>query len=151
MTLKGVNRELTGNYQCEVSEDEPLFHTDIRAAHMQVIELPKDEPVMQVDKKVITMNDNFKAVCTVGSSYPPANITWYINGRKVSFRHREISWNSNIISLKYNHICQHICQVNIYINVSFFHTLPQHSTDLQNTLPAHQSRRIRRFFYILLA
>ncbi|XP_054727446.1 uncharacterized protein LOC129237069 [Anastrepha obliqua] len=83
VTLKGVNRELTGNYQCEVSEDAPVFHTDIRAAHMQVIELPKDEPAMQVDKKVITANDNFKAVCTVGPSYPPANITWYINGRKI--------------------------------------------------------------------
>ncbi|CAD6994106.1 unnamed protein product [Ceratitis capitata] len=83
VTLKGVNRELTGNYQCEVSEDAPLFHTDIRAAHMQVIELPKDEPAMQVDKKVITLNDNFKAVCTVGPSYPPANITWYMNGRKI--------------------------------------------------------------------
>ncbi|XP_036324319.1 uncharacterized protein LOC118737719 [Rhagoletis pomonella] len=83
VTLKGVNRELTGNYQCEVSEDAPLFHTDIRAAHMQVIELPNDEPAMQVDKKVITANDNFKAVCTVGPSYPPANITWYMNGRKI--------------------------------------------------------------------
>ncbi|KNC30756.1 hypothetical protein FF38_11772, partial [Lucilia cuprina] len=83
VTLKGVTRELTGNYQCEVSEDAPLFHTDIRSAHMQVIELPKDDPTMQVDKKVITANDNFKAVCTIGPSYPSANITWYINGRKV--------------------------------------------------------------------
>lgn len=85
VTLKGVNRELTGNYQCEVSEDAPLFHTDIRAAHMQVIELPKDDPTMQVDKKIITSSDNFKAVCTIGPSYPAANITWYINGRKVSY------------------------------------------------------------------
>ncbi|EDV92647.1 uncharacterized protein LOC6563701 [Drosophila grimshawi] len=83
VTLKGVTRDLTGSYQCEVSEDAPLFHTDIRSAHMQVIELPKDDPAMQVDKKVIGVNDNFKAVCTVGPSYPPANITWYINGRKV--------------------------------------------------------------------
>ncbi|XP_037953508.1 uncharacterized protein LOC119683748 isoform X2 [Teleopsis dalmanni] len=83
VTLKGVNRELSGTYQCEVSEDAPLFHTDIRSAHMQVIELPKDEPTMQVEKKILTVNDNLKAVCTVGTSYPPANITWYINGRKI--------------------------------------------------------------------
>ncbi|XP_023165598.1 uncharacterized protein LOC111595891 [Drosophila hydei] len=83
VTLKGVTRDLTGSYQCEVSEDAPLFHTEIRTAHMQVIELPKDDPAMQVDKKMIGVNDNFKAVCTVGPSYPPANITWYINGRKV--------------------------------------------------------------------
>ncbi|XP_061396382.1 uncharacterized protein LOC133332014 [Musca vetustissima] len=83
VTLKGVTRELTGSYQCEVSEDAPLFHTDIRSAHMQVIELPKDDPTMQVEKKTITANDYFKAVCTIGPSYPAANITWYINGRKV--------------------------------------------------------------------
>ncbi|XP_017083192.1 uncharacterized protein LOC108116017 [Drosophila eugracilis] len=83
VTLKGVTRELSGSYQCEVSEDAPLFHTEIRSAHMQVIELPKDDPVMQVDKKVIGVNDNFKAVCTVGPSYPPANITWSINGRQI--------------------------------------------------------------------
>uniref|UniRef100_A0A1I8PS29 Ig-like domain-containing protein n=2 Tax=Stomoxys calcitrans TaxID=35570 RepID=A0A1I8PS29_STOCA len=83
VTLKGVTRELTGSYQCEVSEDAPLFHTDIRSAHMQVIELPKDDPTMQVEKKIITANDYFKAVCTIGPSYPAANITWYINGRKV--------------------------------------------------------------------
>ncbi|KAH8326406.1 hypothetical protein KR067_006539 [Drosophila pandora] len=83
VTLKSVTRELSGIYQCEVSEDAPLFHTEIRSAHMQVIELPKDEPVMQVDKKEISVNDNLKAVCTVGPSYPPANITWLINGRKI--------------------------------------------------------------------
>lgn len=51
---------------------------------MEVIELPKEEPIMQVDKKIISSSDSFKAVCTVGASYPPANITWFINGRRVS-------------------------------------------------------------------
>ena len=84
MTLRSVTRDLSGNYQCEVSEDAPLFHTDIRSAHLQVIELPKDEPMLQIDKKMISSGDQFKAVCTVGTSYPAANITWYINGRRVS-------------------------------------------------------------------
>ncbi|KAH8382818.1 hypothetical protein KR009_005418, partial [Drosophila setifemur] len=83
VTLRGVTRELSGSYQCEVSEDAPLFHTEIRSAHLQVIELPKEDPVMQVDKKVIGQNDNFKAVCTVGASYPTPNITWFINGNKI--------------------------------------------------------------------
>jgi len=95
VTLKGVTRELSGSYQCEVSEDAPLFHTEIRSAHMQVIELPKDDPVMQVDKKVIGVNDNFKAVCTVGPSYPPANITWSINGNQVSCRTLKHTRNKN--------------------------------------------------------
>jgi len=51
---------------------------------MQVVEMPKDDPVMQVDKKVIGANDNLKAVCTLGPSYPPANISWTVNGRVVS-------------------------------------------------------------------
>lgn len=83
VTLRSVTRELSGQYQCEVSEDAPLFHTDIRSANMHVVELPKEDPVMHVDKSVINANDNFKAICTVGPSHPTANITWYINGRKV--------------------------------------------------------------------
>jgi hypothetical protein len=83
VTLRGVTRDLSGLFQCEVSEDAPLFHTDIRSARMQVIELPKDEPFLQIDKKIIAMTDNFKAVCTVGTSFPSANITWFINGKKV--------------------------------------------------------------------
>lgn len=84
VTLRGVNRGLTGKFQCEVSEDAPRFHTEIRAAHLQVVELPKDEPSIQIDKKNISVNENFKAVCFVGKSYPAANITWYINGEKVT-------------------------------------------------------------------
>lgn len=68
-----------------MSEDAPRFHTEIRAAHLQVVELPKDEPFIQIDKKNISNNDSFKAVCFVGKSYPAANITWYINGEKVIF------------------------------------------------------------------
>lgn len=83
MTLRGVTRDLTGQFQCEVSEDAPLFHTDIRTAVMQVIELPNDEPRITVEKKTLYANDNLKATCTVGTSFPPANISWYINNKKV--------------------------------------------------------------------
>lgn len=85
MTLRGVTRDLTGQFQCEVSEDAPLFHTDIRTAVMQVIELPNDEPRMTVEKKTLYANDNLKASCSVSTSFPPANISWYINNKKVSF------------------------------------------------------------------
>lgn len=67
-----------------MSEDAPLFHTDIRFAVMQVIELPNEEPRMVVEKKTLLANDNLKATCTVGTSFPAANITWYINNKKVS-------------------------------------------------------------------
>ncbi|XP_061705688.1 uncharacterized protein LOC133516682 [Cydia pomonella] len=36
--LTEVDRTLTGEYQCEVSADAPLFHTDIKAAEMVVVD-----------------------------------------------------------------------------------------------------------------
>jgi hypothetical protein len=86
VTLRGVTRDLTGQFQCEVSEDAPLFHTDIRTAIMQVIELPNEDPRMIVEKKTLLANDNLKATCQVGTSFPAANITWYINNKKVGRR-----------------------------------------------------------------
>nr|XP_029723398.1 uncharacterized protein LOC109398360 isoform X1 [Aedes albopictus] len=83
VTLRGVTRDLTGQFQCEVSEDAPLFHTDIRSAKMQVVELPKEDPQMQLEKTHITTGDSFRAICTVGTSFPSANITWYINSKKI--------------------------------------------------------------------
>lgn len=37
VVLREVDRTLTGEYQCEVSADAPLFHTDIKAAEMVVV------------------------------------------------------------------------------------------------------------------
>ncbi|KAL0810911.1 hypothetical protein ABMA28_010210, partial [Loxostege sticticalis] len=37
VVLTDVDRTLTGEYQCEVSADAPLFHTDIKAAEMVVV------------------------------------------------------------------------------------------------------------------
>lgn len=80
-------------FQCEVSEDAPLFHTDIRASKMQVVELPNDEPRLNLEKKSISPSDNLKATCQVGTSFPAANITWFINGKKVrkKFTNHKIS------------------------------------------------------------
>lgn len=75
---------MSGQYQCEVSEDAPLFHTDIRTAVMQVIELPSEEPKMIIEKKTLYANDNLKATCQVGTSFPASNITWFVNNKKVN-------------------------------------------------------------------
>ncbi|XP_063705962.1 uncharacterized protein LOC134835041 [Culicoides brevitarsis] len=83
VTIKDVTREVAGLYQCEVSEDAPLFHTDIRSAKMQVVELPDANPAITLVKRFLIPSETLKAYCTVGTSYPTANITWYINGRKV--------------------------------------------------------------------
>jgi hypothetical protein len=111
VTLRGVTRDLTGQFQCEVSEDAPLFHTDIRTAVMQVIELPNDEPRIVVEKKTISANDNLKATCTVGTSFPPANITWYINNKKV----RNFNYVHVLNLLTYN-FCIKIRSINFHFN-----------------------------------
>lgn len=83
MTLKDVTRDVSGLYQCEVSEDAPLFHTDIRQAKMQVVELPDTNPSITLVKRFLNPSEILRAYCTVGVAYPMANITWYINGRRV--------------------------------------------------------------------
>lgn len=35
--IVNMNRRLSGDYQCEVSADAPLFHTDIRSAPLTVV------------------------------------------------------------------------------------------------------------------
>lgn len=83
VTLRSVTRELTGQFHCEVSEDAPVFQTAIKKSRMQVVELPQDDPTMQVASKMITTAENVKAFCTVSRSFPAANVTWFVNGRKV--------------------------------------------------------------------
>lgn len=84
--MRGVTRHLNGMFECEVSEDAPFFHTAMKAAAMRVIDLPKQHPDLQIDKKLLNVGENLTAICTVGASLPPSNITWYMNGRRVSGR-----------------------------------------------------------------
>lgn len=37
VVLRGVQRELTAYYKCEVSGDQPTFHTDVKSALMLVV------------------------------------------------------------------------------------------------------------------
>lgn len=83
-----VGLEQSGMYMCEISEDEPLFHTDLRQSRMQVVALPIGEPVVTLEKPFIGRVDSMIAHCKIGPSYPAANITWYINGRKVSTKNK---------------------------------------------------------------
>lgn len=89
---------------------------------MQVIELPKEDPIMQIDKKVVAPTDNFKAVCTVGTSFPPANITWFINGKKVS---HQIFHSLQVVSAE--------LRGTISINVSFIP--PYETVNVHNRTP----------------
>lgn len=87
VTIRGVTRNHTGLYQCEVSADAPLFHTLSKAAQMQVAVMPQMEPTINVygvatrddNKRNINYGDQLKASCIAGPSNPSVNFTWRIN------------------------------------------------------------------------
>lgn len=84
--MLAVPRIISGKYQCEVSADAPLFHTETSTAKMLVAELPAHKPNLSVygqtnnSKKVISIGDLLKTSCVSGASHPPVNFTWIING-----------------------------------------------------------------------
>ncbi|XP_031345225.1 uncharacterized protein LOC116172205 isoform X2 [Photinus pyralis] len=84
VTLRGVRRELTGHYKCEVSADAPLFHTEIKSAHMLVAELPIDNPSISIDQTKVEIGKQIQADCSATGSDPAANLTWYINEEEVT-------------------------------------------------------------------
>lgn len=82
VTLRSVPRTISGKYQCEVSADAPLFHTEASTAEMIVVEFPAHEPTLTVlnnGKHVIAIGELLKATCTSPPSFPPVNFTWTIN------------------------------------------------------------------------
>lgn len=111
VTLKAVTRSQTGHYQCEVSADAPLFHTETQGAHLLVAELPDSEPVMTVygmpspdSKRIVAFGETFKTSCVSGPSYPSVNFTWIVNGVRhpVSVPLRSEGRNFEIISFIYS-------------------------------------------------
>ncbi|XP_046389572.1 uncharacterized protein LOC124158492 isoform X2 [Ischnura elegans] len=83
VVLSDVQLELTGIYKCEVSADAPYFHTDIKAASMVVVDLPDDTPIVRTEKTRYSSGERIRANCTSPSSFPAANLTWFLNGKQV--------------------------------------------------------------------
>ncbi|XP_044264611.1 uncharacterized protein LOC123011307 [Tribolium madens] len=83
VTLTDVKRETSGEFKCEVSADAPRFHTDIRAAHLLVADVPDEGPVLRTEVQEKSIGARIKANCTTPGSYPPMNITWFINDVEV--------------------------------------------------------------------
>lgn len=82
-----MNLNQSGSYQCEVSADAPSFHTESKTATLQVVELPSSEPVLTIfgmptldNKRIVMIDETFKATCVSGPSYPAVNFTWLLNG-----------------------------------------------------------------------
>ncbi|XP_046681586.1 uncharacterized protein LOC124368354 [Homalodisca vitripennis] len=83
VTLSNVHRDMTGYYKCEVSADAPLFHTGIKTSFVTVTEEPWALPAVTTEKFKYSLGEKIRANCTSQGGYPPANLTWYINGQQV--------------------------------------------------------------------
>ncbi|KAL4703043.1 hypothetical protein ACJJTC_019491 [Scirpophaga incertulas] len=94
--IVNMNRRLSGDYQCEVSADAPLFHTDIRSAPLTVVDPPFRAPQITVSHRSYSRGDIIKANCSTDEAYPAPNITWILDEHKiaetVSWRPSELDW-----------------------------------------------------------
>lgn len=63
-------------------------------------DVPLEDPEMFIEKDTLEVGYSLRGNCTSPPSYPFANITWFLNGRKVS--RYSLSWNmSSAVSIIY--------------------------------------------------
>ncbi|XP_050515286.1 uncharacterized protein LOC114336588 [Diabrotica virgifera virgifera] len=84
LVLTNIQSEVTGRYKCEVSSDAPNFYTFMESGYMYVVDVPEDDPTMVLEKDLMEIGHVLKGNCTAPPSYPPANITWFLNGKKIN-------------------------------------------------------------------
>lgn len=84
VTLRSVQRDLTGYYKCEISADAPLFHTDIKSVLIFVIEKPEVGPLLSVSKSKYAHGEVIQANCSSKRAFPAVNITWFLNGKALT-------------------------------------------------------------------
>ncbi|KAG5894513.1 hypothetical protein JTB14_026896 [Gonioctena quinquepunctata] len=46
--------------------------------------VPVEDPILQTDKQIMDLGFRLKGNCSAPSSYPAANITWLLNGKKIN-------------------------------------------------------------------
>lgn len=71
-----------GTYTCEVSMEQ-TFHAAFAVANVSAAILPKSNPVLEGLSSHYQVGEYLDAVCTSAPCWPPAEITFYLNGRKV--------------------------------------------------------------------
>ncbi|KAK9882987.1 hypothetical protein WA026_001202 [Henosepilachna vigintioctopunctata] len=79
IVLENVSDDISGVFSCEVTADQPSFFTDMKASHLEVVELPRNDPHISGLKTKYRLGEMLRANCTSESSYPAANLTWYVN------------------------------------------------------------------------
>ncbi|CAB3375746.1 Hypothetical predicted protein [Cloeon dipterum] len=82
--LQSLNLRSSGLYRCEVSAEAPSFSSVNGEGRMEVVYLPKHDPLMTGGEMVYALGDQVSINCTSSKSYPPSEMRWYINNHPVS-------------------------------------------------------------------
>jgi len=82
VSLMTVSLYSGGLYGCEVSGDYPEYDTDIKRKHLHVFVSPSSRPAVRGLQARYKPGDMINITCTVNSSFPASNISWFINGNK---------------------------------------------------------------------
>ncbi|CAH1176024.1 unnamed protein product [Phaedon cochleariae] len=98
VVLKDVQPEVSGRYKCEVSSDAPNFYTFMVSGYMFVIDIPEGDPVVTVEKELLEIGSIIRGNCSSPASYPPANVTWFLNGKEVNTAHIRRSQRPSVSS-----------------------------------------------------
>ncbi|XP_077293469.1 uncharacterized protein LOC143916314 [Arctopsyche grandis] len=62
----------------------------MKTSHMQVCQLPDGAPELVAERMRVAAGDTLKARCTAPPSYPPANLTWFLNGNSMNSTTTEV-------------------------------------------------------------
>ncbi|CAL8097305.1 unnamed protein product [Orchesella dallaii] len=83
--LKNLRLSSGGSYKCEISADAPTFKTLSNESTLAIIVLPTPPtPRLTGFPLQGQLGDRVKGNCTYVKSYPPANLTFYVNDVKVN-------------------------------------------------------------------
>lgn len=99
VVLRHVQPDVTGRFKCEVSTDVPNFYTKMVSSYMYVIDVPEADPFINVKTDFPEIGYTIRGNCTSPPSFPPANITWLINGKKVNETYSSQYHQSNAVAL----------------------------------------------------
>lgn len=83
VVLKHATRIISGQFSCEVTEDQPSFFTEMKTSFLEVVDPPINDPIIVGTKSKYKIGDYVKATCSADKSDPAVNLTWHINGRPV--------------------------------------------------------------------
>ncbi|KAL1497146.1 hypothetical protein ABEB36_008152 [Hypothenemus hampei] len=79
VVLRNIGFNLSGNFSCEVTTDEPLLAAITVIKDMLVVVLPKSPPSLTTDKSFYEVGDVLRANCSSPQSRPAATLTFILN------------------------------------------------------------------------